>query len=182
MNQVQPVPYTADDKAKVADLLRAGFSASQIGAEVGRTKNSVISFVRRHKDLTDIGLKGEQWRGGSKARNAPPAEPKPHAMSIKANRTRGGIKGGKPAKINPQNLVAKKIARAADPVFVERAVPAPEARMVSLLELESGDCKFAVAGTGLDARFCGAPAHSGSWCANHRRLVFTPAEIRRAAA
>ena len=183
MSQIQREPYTADDKAKVADLMRAGLSASQIGEQVGRSKNSVVSFVHRHEDLLGIGLKGEPWRGGSKARNAPPAEPKPHAMSIKASRKQGGIKGGKPAKILPQNLVAKKAARAKDPVFVERAVPLPVLRMVKLVDLQPGECRYPHGDPrSEDFGFCGAPVRSGSWCRHHRRLGYTPAIVRRAAA
>lgn len=180
MNQVQREPYTADDKAKVADLMRAGLSASQIGEQVGRSKNSVVSFVHRHEDLLGIGLKGEPWRGGSKARNAPPAEPKPHAMSIKASRKQGGIKGGKPAKILPQNLVAKKAARATDPKLVHRAAAAKDARMVPLEELGKRDgCRF-IFGDPSSALYCGLPGFP--WCEGHRRLVYTPAIVRRAAA
>lgn len=160
MSQVQREPYTADDKAKVAELMRAGLSASQIGEQVGRSRNSVISFVHRHKDLGEIGLHGAPAPGGRRD------------MSIKASRKQGGIKGGKPAKINPQNIVAKKVSRRSDPVLVDQAVPAPDARMVSLMELKSGDCRFPVEGSGVDARFCAAPIRPGhSYCNHHRQIA-----------
>lgn len=161
----QPAPYTADDKAKVAELLRQGLSTAKIAPLVGRSRNSVLGIIHRHPELKPV------------------AASKPHAMSIKASRKQGGIKGGKPAKILPQNLVAKKAARAKDPVFVERAVPLPVLRMVPLVDLQPGECRYPHGDPrSEDFGFCGAPVRSGSWCRHHRRLVYTPAIVRRAAA
>jgi hypothetical protein len=50
---------------------------------------------------------------------------------------------------------------------------------VPLLELKPGQCRFIVSGSALPARFCGdATVRGGSWCAEHRRLVYVPSSLR----
>lgn len=42
-----PNSLTEDIKARIKEMWETGMTASQIGAAVGKTKNSVISYVRR---------------------------------------------------------------------------------------------------------------------------------------
>lgn len=171
----QPAPFTPDDKDRIAQMMRDGLSASQIGAQVGRSRSAICGLVHRNPALKEIGLRGEQTGG-----RPPKIVGTPHAMSIKASRKQGGIKGGKTAKILPQNLVAKKAARATDPKLVHRAAAAKDARMVPLEALEPRDgCRF-IFGEPSSALYYGLPGFP--WCEGHRRLVYTPAIVRRAAA
>ena len=53
------------------------------------------------------------------------------------------------------------------------AAPIPDgARCVPLVEIESGQCRWIVRGTGADALYCGAGVHgSASWCKQHAKMA-----------
>jgi hypothetical protein len=55
---------------------------------------------------------------------------------------------------------------------------APEAGVpIRRLTPRDGRCRFIVRDGGpAETRYCGAPTSGGSWCADHRRIVFTPAD------
>lgn len=59
---------------------------------------------------------------------------------------------------------AKRESRPPQPVIAE-----PEARMVALLDLEHGDCRYPF-GNG-PFFFCGHPATHGSYCKRHHRVT-----------
>jgi hypothetical protein len=55
------------------------------------------------------------------------------------------------------------------------AVEVPSSKyQVRLVESGMFDCKYVVGGTDEHALCCGAPTDGKSWCAYHRRIVFTP--------
>jgi hypothetical protein len=55
------------------------------------------------------------------------------------------------------------------------AVEAPSSKFqVRLVESGTFDCKYVIGGADENAVCCGAPTDGKSWCAYHRRIVFTP--------
>lgn len=52
---ISPV-WSDHDKGRVAVMLKDGKSAREIGDSLGTTKNSIISLVRRNRDLAAIGF------------------------------------------------------------------------------------------------------------------------------
>lgn len=154
-------PYSDKEIERIGKMLRDGMSASQVGSAVGRSRAAICGLVVRRPELKPT-----------------PAE-KLSAISIEASRKRG-TRGGMPAKPHAGNIVGKKLSRAKDPVFVDRAAPVAGALMLPLEALEPRDgCRF-IFGDPSSALYCGLPGFP--WCEGHRRLVYTPAIVRRAAA
>ncbi|MCQ0986423.1 GcrA family cell cycle regulator [Jiella marina] len=44
-------PYTEEEKQRIGELWNEGHSAAQIAVELHRTRNAIIGFVNRHRDL-----------------------------------------------------------------------------------------------------------------------------------
>ena len=56
----------------------------------------------------------------------------------------------------------------------------PKRPGVALLDLRVGQCRFIVDERVHPVRFCGEPTvRSGSWCAEHRRVVYEPSSKRK---
>lgn len=75
--------------------------------------------------------------------------------------------------------------RPTPPVPVIEIPKPPEARMVSLMDLEQGGCHFPISDPrSADFGFCGTPKWDGSrsYCEFHHRLCYRPAEKRERAA
>lgn len=66
--------WTAEEKAKVAELMKGGLSGARIGAIFGVTRNAVIGLVARDATLKAIGLRGQRFGGLSGTRKPPTDE------------------------------------------------------------------------------------------------------------
>lgn len=135
-----------------------GLSASQIGAELGCTRNAVIGKVHR------IGLRR---RGRPVAVSRPQPRHKPQR--------RAPIKQGAIVRAPQQPYV--------EPTPIEDSA-IPTAQHCSLLELTSKTCRWPIGDPGKpDFFFCGGPADNNlglPYCSYHSRAAYQPATVRRA--
>ncbi|MEX2126940.1 MAG: GcrA family cell cycle regulator [Xanthobacteraceae bacterium] len=167
MNLVTPVPPSmpgnrgcrhgngwTDERVEILKALWAdGESATEIAVELGGglTRNAVIGKVHR------LGLAGR--RRVSAFRVPKPKKPRP------------------PASLNrfPRAGVTT------EPAPIEEALPPPEAKRLSILDLTMTTCRFPLGDPGADGfAYCGCETESPPYCPYHDRVAHEPLAVRRA--
>jgi GcrA cell cycle regulator len=140
-------------------LFAAGLSCSQIGGQLGTTRNSVIGKAKR------LGLVNANSRGSvmSRAKHMPkPAEPRAPRAQLQRRI--------KPVLPPPDEM---------EPTIPIDVCP----NRASLLEATASHCRWPAADDGSATMVCGDPKFGPySWCARHCRVAFIPREPRRAPA
>jgi GcrA cell cycle regulator len=152
--------WTSARMRQLRDLLPTGMSASEIAAEIGASRNAVISKVHRTKDLSFV---NKPTGGGSRAaaRRPRPAKPAP-------------VKAPNGKMVSPP--VDDALAR------VEQ-LDASATGGVTFAELKSGHCRWPSGDPRSLAtfRYCGAPKLAGCpYCALHARVSYNAPPPRRA--
>lgn len=136
--------WTPAENDKLRELWEAGMSSAEIGRQIGKTKNSVVSRAHR------IGLSSR------------PSPIKRDASGLKAPLPRGGktttVVRRKPAPRKPlPKPTAPEIGDGVEGVGGKL-----------------GCCQWIVGEpAGTRTRYCGRPS-SGPWCAAHRPVVMAP--------
>lgn len=141
----------------VIKLWEAGYSGSQIGAEIGKTRNAVMGKVHR------LRLAGHLEHGHDRIEKRPTIEvelPKEKPKQAKTPKMRIESRAWKP---KPDPSIIKK----------------PQ-RNISFFELKNGLCKYSTAGHNLATYlFCGAPTGGKPYCQEHHDLCYVPREPKR---
>lgn len=149
--------WTKAERAKVADMLRAGMSAGEMAPHFGVSRNAVCGIVFRDKLLRAIGfVRGNGKRAG---------------VITKQSRYAGVLAAPKPKRFEAVNMATRmeSLSRGAKPL---PAVPtAFECRPVPLMDLKHGDCRWPVntPARGESYLFCANPA-DGSYCQHHKAI------------
>lgn len=149
-----------DDIETLKALWAGGLSCAAIGQPMGRSKNAVVGKAHR------LGLPG---RPSPIRASAGGAAPKPKAKPV-------GKAPTLPPAVAPRVVVPVVASREA--VVQRHVMPVATSRDavgVPAAGLSRRSCQW-IHGepAGAATRFCGAPAMAGcSWCAEHRRQVFT---------
>lgn len=149
-------PLTADQRARVLELDKAGRSASQIATtlyeefSVVKTRNAIIGVLNR------AGARKARGSRGNETRKAKTASTNPESRY--GNRKVGG------RALRPV------------PVAAPAEVADAPAGSVGLLDLAYGQCRTVVGrGEDLLAAYCGAPVRAGtSWCPRCAARHFQP--------
>ncbi len=150
------IEWSADHIADLTRLWSEGHSASVIGKQLGRTRNSVIGKVHRLDLATRLSTI-------SARKERPPRGPRANNGAFRKSRAK------------PLHIVRVKPPR-------PQEVPPPHARMISLMELTALDCKWPIGhpkepGFG----FCGAWRFgNGVYCDHHTRMAYIPVMLRKA--
>lgn len=170
--------------AEVAGLLRRGATASQIGAEIGISRNAVIGKVHRTPSLSKIGF-ARPGHSFASERNSPYRV----AAIVRKAKAKAETTASKVARSSarPDGLAAKT-----DRLFDRDFVPPAQGEGkafdllcdgVPLVELKSGQCKWAVndGATARDHLFCGKTTAESDrpYCQHHLFRSFgvgTPSE------
>lgn len=144
-------PWSESAVAILRDMADKGATAREIAAALGEnvTRNAVIGKAQR----MGIWLKGKQPRP---IEETPREEPEltPNVIPFPHEHKR-------PPK--PPRVIQEQ--------------PAPKAlqgNMVYFLDAKPGMCRFPMGGRGVNLVFCGEAADTGSWCDEHRKVVFYP--------
>ncbi len=146
-------PWTADEDARLADMLARGLSATQVGIALHRSRNAVIGRVHR---LEHAGVTLTRSRGPLK----PPGTRKYTPRTVRNPRPQPIAK--------PQGQAVKSILSLAEvsaaPVIKEPPPP-PNTKPVSILKVTG--CRYALTDD-KPHRFCNAPMKKGSsYCEHH---------------
>lgn len=146
--------WTDERVEKLTDLWKAGLSCSLIAKELGggATKNSVIGKVQRLK------------LPGRMTVNQLPRGPEPRPGRRGPDRTMRITKNRRIALGKPLKLAAPKKAK--EKPRGEAWEPIPGVTLVSLIDLEPGQCRWPV-GNEAPHLFCGAHADHGPYCHHH---------------
>lgn len=172
--------WTPEQDARLSDLLREGMSASQIGAELGVSRNAIIGRVGRNKELAQIGFARSPGNPGKRVaelkNRKSRAKPASERLPRPAPQPRRRIKVVSPS-ILFEHVPSKPLP---EPSFVpgERMTVG---RPIHLLGFN--ECRWAVndAEKGEMHLFCGAPSE-GPWCECHRlKSIGKGTESERAA-
>lgn len=161
--------WTEERLAQAEQLWRGGMSAAQISKalDAGITRNAVIGKAYR------LGWSGNAKPAGKAAPE--PAAAKPRKQTIR-----------KPPRPVERHFAMGFGARFQSPVPlpatpVSEPPKPPVARMVSLMDLKFGDCRFPLGDPRhADFGYCGAKAlPRRSYCEWHFRLAYQPIVSRR---
>ena len=152
--------WTEDERQRIAERLKAGDSARQIGALMGRTRNSVIGVVTRDPVLKAIGFARKPRDSGGlprQRRKRLTSAPVRRVISTSTSAPRRATK--KPAQVKA----------------VEHFWGEPQLAGRPMAALRPNQCRYAVndADVGETHLFCGCPS-DGMWCDYHRSLVYAP--------
>jgi GcrA cell cycle regulator len=152
--------WTPERVEQLRSCVVTGLSCSQIAAEIGVSRNSVIGKIHR------LGLAPARPPGGS-AGGCPPRSRPPGAAS--------------------QRRLLRLMWSKDAPAAAAASAGVDSARPRSLLELEHDTCRWPLADAGRDgkaavaAMFCGNNAIKGfSYCAGHARMAYRAPVPRRA--
>ncbi|MGD9724499.1 MAG: GcrA family cell cycle regulator [Pirellulales bacterium] len=157
--------WTPDRIERLIELWRAGYSAGAIAAMMGGTSREAVC--------------GKIWRLSRTVPGLQRVEPtniKYYHVAAKITRK---IRDGRKAQDRPQEGSERAPNFSATPLPPE---PPPPPRMVSLADLDAGQCRFPFGDPKTaEFGFCGCPSMPGqSYCAAHHKLCFTAYTPRRA--
>lgn len=164
MTFITQVIWTDEEKDRLCALLAQGLTA-RVCAEhfPDRSRNSIIGLITRNPHLQRIRAMG--WALMGKALPGP-AKKKAKGPSRLARSFVPSLSAKQPPSMPVIEITAEEYDAAS--------------RHIRLMELQSGDCRYVVEGTGEHALFCAAPVHPGlSWCGHHNARVFKPVPARR---
>ena len=149
MDTIMQKLWTPEEIEVVKKMAAEGKTASQIGLEVGRSRNSVIGAVHRNK----VQLLAR--------REHPPSEPKENKP-----RARHGDHLRRPFITAPTPKGSK---------YDTPPPPPPDTTSyVKFLDRRSSQCAFIVEKRKNTYICCGATATRGSWCEYHASIVYRP--------
>jgi GcrA cell cycle regulator len=153
--------WTPERVEQLRSLVVTGLSCSQIGAQIGVSRNAVIGKIHR------LGLSPGRPSGGA-ARTCPPRARHPRAATSQRRLLRLTWSDG--ASVAEEATAAGAVACA---------------QPCSLLDLEHGKCRWPVGepagGAAADFTFCGNATTEGfSYCAGHARMAYRMPARRRA--
>lgn len=145
--------WTDEEKQVIADLLKKNYSASQIGAAVGKTRNSIIGIVTRDETLRNIGFS---------RKTKPPEQRKIRTFS-----------GPRPQRAAPPKR--KKIAgysvKLVKKAEVVDSIESP--RMVDLMDLRSDMCHYPIGDPKQEGfGYCGNAIAARKYCGHHYNIMF----------
>ncbi|WP_164566525.1 GcrA family cell cycle regulator [Rhizobium ruizarguesonis] len=146
--------WTDAERERVISLLKNGYSRRDIGAVMGLSRNAAGGRIFRDKQLSEI----------SRA-TRPPPKPKPQPKE----RRMSSLKFKSPSP--PPRTEAPKVQQTTQ-------MPKPEARRVTLVDLQADECKWPVEAdkTAIGGQlFCGvATEEKRNWCPYHHFIGHTP--------
>ena len=149
--------WSEHDLAQAQAMWAKGLSARQIGAALGRPRNSICGLAHRRRDLFPARV--TTFRSTGTVATRKPA--RPHAAPRKQSAPNPAGSGGIPAD--------EPFVEIVDALFVS-------AHQVSFLAVRDSQCKWPLWGAdgrpGADSLCCGTDVVAGkSWCRHHLRLA-----------
>lgn len=143
-------PWTGEMVTRLTDMWAAGLSDSEIGRELGKTRNAVLGQVHRRGLPSRVTLQ--------RLPHVVPVRPKKPRKFSMTIRRRAAV-----------NVPAKLPMPKPEPVKLAADVwaPIPGTRPVSMDALDKGMCRWPI-GEGRPFLFCGCETVDGaSYCASH---------------
>jgi hypothetical protein len=144
------------EEMTIIKLWESGYSGSQIAAELGVTRNTVMGKVYRLRRRALMSYGHTEMKSRPDIKVALPRE-KP-----------------KQAKI-PQKAATPYVKRNAWTPRPDPSVVKPSAGGLTFWELKPGMCRYSTSGDSLATyRFCSEPAVKMSYCTHHYGICFVP--------
>lgn len=157
------MPWTPEQTEMAIKLFELGISASQAAKRINgafddnKSRNSVIGKWHRMGLVRHMGFK--------------PTDRKPLKASSIVKPTSKDFQGPSIAKrVNILREIAAEMRRVSEPAPVAEG-PAP--RLLPLVDLENGDCRFPISEVDGIHLFCALPKQAGSsYCCGHAKLMY----------
>jgi hypothetical protein len=142
--------WTPDELEIVRKLAAEGKSASEIGHQVGRTRNSVIGVMHRNK------VKSLAKSGAKATKENSPNPPRPRRGE---HLRRVFLTGPKQERVKHE---------------ISPPPPPSKEHYVPFLKRQNYQCKVIVEKRGEQHICCGTPATRNGWCDYHASIVYRP--------
>lgn len=153
--------WTAEKIEALKTLWRDGVTASNIGLQLGCTKNAVLGKVHKLK-LASRRAKQNQPKAQQRAAG------KANADRVRASRSPHGR--GLP---QPHHVAAKRAEHKPAPILpfdVEDNLDATDVtHLLGIMDLQRNSCRWPMRGEGRSTLFCGREAHHGPYCPDHSK-------------
>ena len=153
--------WTEEEQNRLEELHKSGMTHSEIGAKLGRTRNSVIGRVMR------TGLRDTGYREGYRVKPTPTQRSKAQHEYVTLRRITA-------AKESPQTAVAETVA------YMETSHPAEMRLIHNIVDLKRNSCRFPIGDPASpEFAYCGNEAvQLLPYCAHHTRMAYQPAAVR----
>lgn len=153
------------EELKIIKLWEEGYSGTQIGIELGMTRNAVMGKIYRLRKLAQL----EYGHTKMASRAVIEVDDPVKKIEEKPKNAKIPKKASRP-KLRPVVWTPKP-----DPSTVK----IPE-RGVTFFSLRPGRCRYPLEGDSLATYvFCGAPATNKSYCKEHHQLCYIPPSQKR---
>jgi GcrA cell cycle regulator len=152
--------WTEERHARLEELYREGWTSSQIGAELGCSRNAVIGRIMRS------GLREKGYEEGYRVKPTP-------TVRAAQQRQRLGV-----PRVKRKSYVAATLETVA---YLEPSHPKKMRLIENIVDLKSNSCRFPI-GDPCTANFayCGNDAMERlPYCPHHTRIAYSPPQPRR---
>lgn len=150
--------WTLEDSIKARKLNEEGFTAREIGAQIGRSRNAVIGWFHRQGIPLETTAKSERLAAQAKIR------------FIKRKRS-------------PPKPVVETVSKLFFNSQTKEPIPQPPENVhVSFMKLTNAMCKSVIGeAKGVDTIYCGEQTMKAghSWCAYHHKIYFGASKVSK---
>jgi GcrA cell cycle regulator len=155
--------WTEDEQLRLEELHKSGMTHSQIGAILGRTRNSIIGRVMR------TGLRDKGYREGYRAK--PTYAQRSQAQKEYVPRRRIA------REKSPKSPLAAALETVA---YMEISHPTEMRLIDNIVDLKSNSCRFPIGDPGTESfAYCGNDAiQLLPYCQHHARIAYQPPAVR----
>lgn len=180
--------WDENELEQLKKLWLRGLSASEIGAEMGRTRSAILGKLHRLKKhapharrLAKPAPKPVRAKTRATLRKSAPGKGRAEKVQARECGTKTTLAGGPRAETGWRmnwNVKPPADAERARPKRIDPKIwtpaDAPEgAKLVTLIDLERHMCAWPYDGPDGKTLFCGCKVRPGtSWCASHHAVVF----------
>lgn len=157
-----------EQEKTILQLWEQGFTGQEIGDQIGKTRSAVLGKLNRLRKKGLIGYKVQDTRLENQK------------VSVKHKKPDAVIQKSTVGRNRLVPFVFKTKNRDRQPPVFTKPVRVWDGKPVTLMELESGMCKYPVGHDNeLNHTFCGKSVHKRVYCEAHHKLCYIEPNHRK---